>query len=69
MMTKQERSTKKRLLYVTIAVIIPLAGILINHLFRPDHILISLFLIVWIGFFIMALEPFEIKGEEKTVEP
>ncbi len=63
-----EKTPKKRLLYTVIAIFVPIIGILVNHLYRPDHILLSLFFIVWMGFFIMALAPFE-KEVDETVEP
>ncbi|MBS3781787.1 MAG: hypothetical protein KGY68_04185 [Candidatus Thermoplasmatota archaeon] len=51
-----------------IAVIIPVSGVLVNHLYRPNNILLSIFFIVWMGFFVLALEPFDME-EEETVEP
>jgi len=63
-----ERSNLRKFIYLLISVIIPISGILVNHLYRPDNILLSMFFIVWMGFFIMALAPFDTEGEE-TIEP
>lgn len=64
----RERSNLTKFIYLLIAVIIPVAGIMVNHLYRPEEILLTIFFIVWMGFFIMTLEPFGTEGEE-TVEP
>ncbi len=65
---KRKRSSLKAFIYLLISVIVPVAGILVNHLYRPDHIWLSIILIVWMGFFMLALEPFDTEGYE-TVEP
>ncbi len=67
-MVREEQSKLKKFIYLLIAVILPISGILVNHLYRPDHIMISLFLIIWMGFFMLALEPFDTEDSE-TVEP
>jgi len=67
-MARESPSNLRKFIYLLIAVIIPIIGILVNHLYRPDHILISIILIVWIGFFVLALEPFDTEDSE-TVEP
>ncbi|MFW5946267.1 MAG: hypothetical protein ACOCTN_05285 [Candidatus Natronoplasma sp.] len=67
-MAREERSNLKKFIYLLIAVIIPISGILVNHLYRPDYILLSIFFIVWMGFFVFALEPFDTEDSE-TVEP
>ncbi len=64
----RERSNKRVFIYLLISVIVPLIGIMINHLYKPDHILLSVFFIVWMGFFMLSLEPFDTEGEE-TIEP
>jgi len=64
----RERSTLRNFIYLLISVVIPIIGIGINHLYRPDNILLSIFLVVWIGFSILALEPFDTEDSE-TVEP
>lgn len=64
----RERSNLRVFIYLIISVIIPVGGILINHLYKPDHILLSVFFIVWMGFFLMAFEPFDTEGSE-TIEP
>ncbi|MBS3790777.1 MAG: hypothetical protein KGY66_07675 [Candidatus Thermoplasmatota archaeon] len=64
----RERSNLRRFIYLLIAVIIPVSGVLVNHLYRPNNILLSIFFIVWMGFFVLALEPFDME-EEETVEP
>jgi len=67
-MAREKSSNFKKFIYLLIAVIIPISGILVNHLYGPGQILLSIFFVVWMGFFIMALEPFDTEGEE-TVEP
>ncbi len=65
---KRERSQLKMFIYILIAVILPVIGILVNHLYKPDHILLSMFFVVWMGFFLMALQPFDVEGFE-TIDP
>ncbi|MFP4001925.1 MAG: hypothetical protein ACOCTN_07540 [Candidatus Natronoplasma sp.] len=64
----RERSNLRKFIYLLIAVIIPVAGILINHLYKPDEVILTIFFIVWMGFFMLAIEPFSTEGEE-TIEP
>ncbi|MFP3872576.1 MAG: hypothetical protein ACLFVL_06830 [Candidatus Aenigmatarchaeota archaeon] len=64
----RERSPFRIFIYLLISVILPVIGILVNHLYKPDNILLSLFLVVWMGFFLMALQPFDTENFE-TVEP
>jgi len=67
-MAREDRSNLKKFIYLVIAVIIPISGVLVNHLYRPDHILLSIFFLVWMGFFVLALEPFDTEDSE-TIEP
>ncbi len=64
----RERSNMRIFIYILISVVLPVGGILINHLYKPDHILLSVFFIVWMGFFLMTLEPFDTEDAE-TIEP
>lgn len=65
---KSERSTGKSLLYLVISVILPVALILINHLYRPDNLFLSIFLVAWIGFALLVIQPYHTEGYE-TVDP
>ncbi|MFW6038110.1 MAG: hypothetical protein ACOC89_01055 [Candidatus Saliniplasma sp.] len=65
---KSGRSTGKSLLYLMISVILPVALILINHLYRPDNIFLSILLITWMGFALLIIQPYSTEGYE-TVEP
>jgi len=67
-MVREDRSNLKKFIYLLIAVIIPISGVLVNHLYRPDHILLSVFFIAWMAFFVLALEPFDTEDSE-TIEP
>jgi len=41
---------------------------IINHVWWIDNILLSIALIVWMGFGILVLQPYTVEGYE-TVEP
>jgi len=65
---KGTRSKEKALIYLTISVILPIALILINHLYRPDNIFLSILLLAWIGLALLIIQPYSTEGYE-TVEP
>ncbi|MGM0405862.1 MAG: hypothetical protein ACQEQM_06955 [Thermoplasmatota archaeon] len=65
---KRGRSTGKALLYLFISVILPVALILVNHLYRPDNIFLSILLVTWMGFALLVIQPYSVEGFE-TVEP
>ncbi len=63
-----QRSTIKTLVYLFISVILPVALILINHVFWIDNVVLTAFLMVWMGFALLVIQPYPI-GEHKTIEP
>lgn len=64
----KERSFETILIYLIISVILPIALILINHIFWIDNIMLTVIIIGWMGFALLALQPYSI-GEYETVEP
>lgn len=62
------RSSLRILVYLLISVILPVALILINHAFWIDNIVLTAFLMVWMGFALIVLQPYPL-GEYKTIEP
>ncbi len=54
--------------YLLISVIIPVALVLINHIYWIDNIMLSVFLLVWMGFALLVVQPYSI-GEYKTIKP
>lgn len=64
---KGGRSKGKAWLYLFISVILPIAIILVNHLYRPDNIFLSIFIVAWIGFALLVIQPYSVEGYE-TVE-
>lgn len=63
-----ERSPARILFYLLISVILPLAGLFINHFLWEGNLLLSIFLIGWMGFALLALQPFNVEKYE-TIEP
>ncbi|MFO7791435.1 MAG: hypothetical protein R6W73_00445 [Candidatus Saliniplasma sp.] len=64
----RDRPSEKVFLYLVISVILPISLILVNHLYRPDNIFLSILLVVWMGFSLLVLQPYSVEGYE-TVEP
>ncbi len=62
------RSAIKMLVYLFISVILPVALILINHIFWIDNVVLTAILMVWMGFALLIIQPYSI-GEYKTIEP
>ncbi len=62
------RSPIKMFIYLVISVILPVALILINHVFWIDNIVLTAALMVWMGFALLVIQPYNI-GEYKTIEP
>jgi len=65
---KDERHPGKMFLYMLISVILPVGFILLNHMWRPNNILLSVILVTWMGFSLLVLQPFSVEGYE-TIEP
>lgn len=65
---KRERSFERILLYLFISIIVPIAIIIINHVYWIDNLLLSVILVSWMGFSLLALQPFS-EGEYETIEP
>jgi len=63
-----ERSPARILFYLLISVVLPLAGVFINHFFWTGNILVSIILMGWMGFALLALQPYTI-DEYETIEP
>lgn len=63
-----ERSPARILFYLLISVVLPLAGLFINHFFWVGNLLLSMALIGWMGFALLALQPYNI-DEYDTIEP
>lgn len=63
-----KRKSIRKLLYVIVSVILPIALVIINHAFWIDNIILSIVLLSWMGFSMLALQPFE-KGKYETIEP
>ncbi len=62
------RSSARMFVYLLISVIIPVALVLINHIYWIDNIMLSVFLLVWMGFALLVVQPYSI-GEYKTIKP
>ncbi|MFO7992004.1 MAG: hypothetical protein R6U61_06915 [Thermoplasmata archaeon] len=64
----EQRSDLKILFYMLISVIIPVLVVIINHMFWIDNIFLSIFVIGWMGFALLVLQPYSI-DEYETIEP
>lgn len=63
-----KRSSARVFFYLLISVIIPVAMVLINHIYWIDNIMLSVGLLVWMGFALLVIQPYPI-GDYKTTEP
>lgn len=63
-----KNKSAKRMLYILISVILPIAVIIINHAVWIDNIILSIVMLSWMGFSMLALQPFD-KGKYETIEP
>ncbi len=64
----RKRSFIRVFIYMLLSVVLPIALMIINHVWWIDNILLSIALIVWMGFGILVLQPYTVEGYE-TVEP
>ncbi len=63
-----DRSPGKIFLYLVISVILPVSFILVNHMYLPNNLFLSIILVTWMGFSLLILQPYSVEGYE-TVEP
>ncbi len=64
----RKRSTFRILVYLVLTVILPMVLMVINHTIWIDNILLTIFLITWMGFGLIVLQPYSV-GDYETIEP
>ncbi|MFO8109883.1 MAG: hypothetical protein R6U17_05100 [Thermoplasmata archaeon] len=62
------RSPLRILIYLFATIIAPMALMIINHVYWIDNIVLTIFLITWMGFGLIVLQPYSVEGYE-TIEP
>jgi len=66
-MVSKSKSFRKAI-YLLISVILPIVLIIVNHAIWIDNIILSILLMTWMGFSMLALQPFD-TGKYETIEP
>ena len=67
MMPTKKPSVKKTI-EILITIVLPIILIIVNHAIWIDNIILSIGLLSWMGFSILAFQPFDV-GEYETIEP